>query len=244
MKKLLILVLIILLIIMVFFTISKGITIGDFQILSASQIGEKNAQLTTEIANAQELIKKQYPEKKEELSNSITDLLAKKEEYFKLAKLSSDKEITKANTEETYLIEFLWTRIGNHATSKGVNLAMNVDRSDAGENIKDLAITAKGYYVGIMDFVSSLENDDKLNFKIENFRLVKAEGNDNPQGDDNLLVATFNVKGVRIKIENVTATASNQQETQEQNNVEQPANTTDTTKLDQTTGVVDNILAP
>lgn len=239
MKKILISILIVLLIVLTGFTIFKGISIGNFTVLSASQINDKNTQLTSEIEIAQQLLKKNYPETKEKLSSSISDLLNKKEEYFKLAKLSSEKEITKANTEETYLIEFLWTRIGNHATSKGVNLTIDVKSGDAGDQmVKNLTITAKGYYVGIMDFVSSLENDDKLNFKIENFKLVQ---------ENQLLTATFNVRGIRIKTEKVANTTSDnttkaQQDTNQTTNT---MNTTeDTSKFNQLTGAVDNTLAP
>ncbi len=236
MKKILISILIVLLIVLTGFTIFKGISIGNFKVLSASQINDKNTQLTAEIEIAQQLLKKNYPETKEKLASSISDLLSKKEEYFKLAKLSSDKEITKANTEETYLIEFLWARIGNHATSKGVNLTIDVKTGDAGDPmVKNLTITAKGYYVGIMDFVSSLENDDKLNFKIENFKLVQ---------EDELLTATFNVRGIRIKTENVTNTTSDNT-AQSQDDTTQTTNTTeDTSKFNQLTGAVDNSLAP
>lgn len=236
MKKILISILIVLLIVLTGFTIFKGISIGNFKVLSASQINDKNTQLTAEIEIAQQLLKKNYPETKEKLASSISDLLSKKEEYFKLAKLSSDKEITKANTEETYLIEFLWARIGNHATSKGVNLTIDVKTGDAGDPmVKNLTITAKGYYVGIMDFVSSLENDDKLNFKIENFKLVQ---------EDELLTATFNVRGIRIKTENVTNTTSDNT-AQSQDDTTQITNTTeDTSKFNQLTGAVDNSLAP
>lgn len=236
MKKILISILIVLLIVLTGFTIFKGISIGNFKVLSASQINDKNTQLTAEIEIAQQLLKKNYPETKEKLASSISDLLSKKEEYFKLAKLSSDKEITKANTEETYLIEFLWARIGNHATSKGVNLTIDVKTGDAGDPmVKNLTITAKGYYVGIMDFVSSLENDDKLNFKIENFKLVQ---------EDELLTATFNVRGIRIKTENVTNTTSDNT-AQSQDDTTQTTNTTeDTSKFNQLTGAVDNTLAP
>lgn len=236
MKKILISILIVLLIVLTGFTIFKGISIGNFKVLSASQINDKNTQLTVEIEIAQQLLKKNYPETKEKLASSISDLLSKKEEYFKLAKLSSDKEITKANTEETYLIEFLWARIGNHATSKGVNLTIDVKTGDAGDPmVKNLTITAKGYYVGIMDFVSSLENDDKLNFKIENFKLVQ---------EDELLTATFNVRGIRIKTENVTNTTSDNT-AQSQDDTTQTSNTTeDTSKFNQLTGAVDSTLAP
>lgn len=236
MKKILISILIVLLIVLTGFTIFKGISIGNFKVLSVSKINDKNTQLTAEIEIAQQLLKKNYPETKEKLASSISDLLSKKEEYFKLAKLSSDKEITKANTEETYLIEFLWARIGNHATSKGVNLTIDVKTGDAGDPmVKNLTITAKGYYVGIMDFVSSLENDDKLNFKIENFKLVQ---------EDELLTATFNVRGIRIKTENVTNTTSDNT-AQSQDDTTQTTNTTeDTGKFNQLTGAVDNTLAP
>ena len=101
--------------------------------------------------------------------------------------------------------------------------------------VKNLTITAKGYYVGIMDFVSSLENDDKLNFKIENFKLVQ---------EDELLTATFNVRGIRIKTENVTNTTSDNT-AQSQDDTTQTTNTTeDTSKFNQLTGAVDNTLAP
>lgn len=239
MKKVLISILIVLLIVLAYVTILEGLNVGEFKILSVKEIVDANDQLDSEIQKAQSLLKINYPSKKEELSSSVTDLLGKKEEYFKVAKLSSDKEITKANTEETYYIEYLWTRIGNHATSKGVNLTIDVKTGDTGEaNVKNLTITAKGYYVGIMNFVSSLENDDKLNFKIENFNLVQ---------EGELLTATFNVRGIRIKTENITvpsSTTTTTQETDTTNTTSNNTTTEDTSKLNQLTGAVDNTLAP
>lgn len=236
MKKVLISVLILLLVVLAYFTIVNGINVGNLEIPSAKNIVDKNNELDTEIQKAQTLLKIDYPAKKEELSTSVSDLLNKKEEYFKIAKLSSDKEITKANTEETYLIEFLWTRIGNHATSKGVNLTIDVKAGDAGDaSIKNLKITAKGYYVGIMDFVSSLENDDKLNFKIEDFNLVQ---------EGELLSATFNVRGIRIKTENTTVSTTTENSTTTDNQNNENQTTENTSKLNQATGAVDSVLAP
>lgn len=238
MKKVLISILIVLLLVLAYFAIFNGLSFANIKILSVEEIIQANDDLTNNIEQANSLLKKDYPSKKEELSTSVTDLLNKKEEYFKLAKISSDKEITKANTEETYLIEYLWTRIGNHATSKGVNLKLDVNTGDAGEaDVKNLSITAKGYYVGIMDFVSALENDDKLNFKIENFKMVQ---------EGELLSATFIVRSVRIKTE--ATTSSDTTQTQEiQNNDENATNegtTNDGSNFDQLTGAVDDVLAP
>lgn len=211
MKKLLILILTILLIVLAYFTIFEGLALGNLKILSVEEIIQANDELTNNIEQANSLLKKDYPSKKEELSASVTDLLNRKEEYFKLAKISSDKEITKANTEETYLIEYLWTRIGNHATSKGVNIEIRTGAGDVGEaNVKNLSITAKGYYVGIMDFVSILENDDKLNFKIENFKMIQ-------EGDT--LTATFIVRNIRVKDESASSgTTQTETEMQTDNN--------------------------
>lgn len=237
MKKVLISILIVLLIVLAYFAIFNGLSFANMKILSVEEIMQANDELTDNIEQAKSLLKKDYPAKKEELATSVTDLLNKKEEYFKLAKISSDKEITKANTEETYLIEYLWTRIGNHATSKGVNLRIDANQGDTGEaDIKNLLITAKGYYVGIMDFVSALENDDKLNFKIENFKMVQ---------EGELLSATFTVRNVRIKTETTSSSTAQTQETQ--NNDENTANgneQNDGSKLDQLTGTIDGALAP
>ena len=176
---------------------AKGITIGKVKILSIDQIITENDNLTKNIEEANSLLKKDYPSKKQELSNSVNTLLKQKEEYFNLAKVSTENEISKANTEETYLREYLWVRIGRQATSRGVWLKLDINTGDAGdENIKTLAFTAKGQYAQLIQFIAALEDDDKLGFKIENFKMTKS-------GSD--LVATFKVRNVRIKSESVTS---------------------------------------
>lgn len=237
MKKVLISILIVLLVILAYFAIFNGLSLANIKILSVGEIVQINNDLTDNIEQAKSLLEKDYPSKKEELSTSVSDLLNKKEEYFKLAKISTDTEITKANTEETYLIEYLWTRIGRHATSKGVNLWINVNAGDAGEaDVKNLSFTAKGYYVGIMDFISSLENDDKLNFKIENFKMVQ-------EGD--VLSATFTVRNVRIKTETTSSNMTDKQGGQNNNENTTNENTqNDGSKLNQLTGAIDDTLAP
>jgi len=238
MKKVLISILIILLIVLAYFAIFNGLSFGDIKILSVEQIIEANDKLTYDIEQTNALIKKEYPSKEGELYTSVDELLAKKDEYFTLAKVSTEGEITKANTEETYLIEYLWTRIGRHATSKGVNLKMDVNTADAGDdNIKNLGFTVTGQYIGIIQFVSQLENDDKLNFKIENFKLTGSDGN---------LTATFNVRSIRIKTEAGTTTRANDTEQDTQNDDTQNDTNTQTneSKLDQLTGAVDSALAP
>lgn len=220
MKKVLIGILIVLLIILAYFTIANGLSLGNLKILGVKQIIEQDKKLTDDIEAVNSLLKKEYPSKKASLDTSLTELLGKKEEYFTVAKLSTEGQITKANTEETYLREYLWVRVGTHATSEGVKIRMDVNSGNTGdENVKNLAFTVQGTYISIIQFISDLENDDKLNFKIENFKMTKS-------GID--LTATFNVRNIRIKAESVTATTG----TSSNNviNTQQSINTTSTTK--------------
>ena len=215
MKKIIIAVLIVLLIVLAYFTIFNGLSLGNFKILSVGEIKQANDNLTYEIEQTKVLLEKDYPTEKDELSTSITQLLEEKEKYFDMAKISTEGEITKANTEDIYLIEYLWTKVGRHATSKGVNIKMDVVSGDTNESeMKNLNFTVTGQYVGIIDFISSLENDSNLSFKIENFKMIKDEEN---------LTATFVVKNIRIKSEQVandisTTTTDNTQNTNEEAN--------------------------
>ena len=193
MKKILIAILYVLLIVLAYFAIFNGISFANVKILSVEQVVQENDNLTNSIEELKSLLKKDYASKQEGLATAVERLLQKKEEYYDLANISTENELTKANTEETYLIEYLWTRVGRHATTEGVNLKMDVNTGEAGEaNIKNLNFTVKGQYIAIIHFISALEDDDKLNFKIENFKISGSSGN---------LTATFTVRNIRIKSE-------------------------------------------
>ena len=198
MRKILIAVLLVLLIVLAYFTIFQGISIGSFQILSTQGIIELNDNLTTEINEANIKIKSDLQNKKTELSDNVSVLLENKESYYNLANVSTESEINKANTQEVYKIEYLWLRIGRHARTEGVNFRMDVLSGDAGDStVKNINFTVTGQYAGIIEFISALENDSELEFRIENFHLL-------PDGEN--LQATFNVTGIRIDLENTTTT--------------------------------------
>lgn len=201
MRKLLISILLILLIVLAYFTIFEGIAIGDFEILSTSGIVELNDDLTTKIEEANRKIKSDLQAKKTELQQNIDTLLENKQSYYDLANVSTESEINEASTEETYTYEYLSIRIGRYARTEGVNLTMNVMTGDA--VTKKLDFTVVGQYFAIMDFISALEDDSELGFRIEDFHMTPSSG-------DNLQ-ATFNVTGVRIKIENTTSSVNNTQ---------------------------------
>ena len=187
MRKILIGILTILLIVMAVLVITKGLTIGNFKILSVKQIIEGNDKLTAEISETEKLIRSNYPTELETLDSTVSSLLAAKEEYQDLADVSTKSEINKATTVETYTVEFLWTRLGRHATAEGVYLSY----TPTNDSIK---FTVSGDYIPILSFVSAIENDSKLGFRIENFKLI-------PGGNN--LQATFETRNINIKTEGV-----------------------------------------
>lgn len=187
MRRILIGILTILLIVMAVLVITKGLTIGNFKILSVQQIIEGNDKLTAEISETEKLIGSNYPTELETLDSNVSSLLAAKEEYQDLADVSTKSEINKATTVETYTVEFLWTRLGRHATAEGVYLSYTPTNNS-------IKFTVSGDYIPILSFVSAIENDSKLGFRIENFKLI-------PGGNN--LQATFETRNINIKTEGV-----------------------------------------
>lgn len=196
MRKVLILILLILLIVLAYFTMFQGLSISTFQVLGVSQIIELNNDLTNKINETNKKIKSDLQSKKSELNQNVELLLTNKESYYKLANISTENEINKANTEEMYNIEYLWVKIGRHARKEGVNLKLDIKEGTAGDQTtKDLNFTVVGKYVGIIEFISAIEEDSELNFRVNDFILT-------PDGEN--LKATFNVTDIKIKLENTT----------------------------------------
>lgn len=207
MRRILIGILTILLIVMAVLVITKGLTIGNFKILSVQQIIEGNDKLTAEISETEKLIRSNYPTELETLDSNVSSLLEAKEEYQDLADVSTNSEINKATTVETYTVEFLWTRLGRHATAEGVYLSYTPTNNS-------IKFTVSGDYIPILSFVSAIENDSKLGFRIENFKLI-------PGGNN--LQATFETRNINIKTEGVNTAVQSTTTTEST-----PTNTPDT----------------
>lgn len=220
MKKILIGILIILLIVMAYFAIFKGISLGNFNILSVKQIQAENDNLTQEISQTETLMYSSYSTKTEELDRSVQGLMTAKEEYLDLTDVSTEGEIKKATRKETYKIEYLWTRIGSHATAEGVILKLDILAGNTGEaDVKNLSFSVTGNYIAVINFVTAIEDDAELGFRIENFKILPGSDTDGRQ-------ATFTVKNVRIKQETTTsANTTNENGTNEENKAADQSNT-------------------
>ena len=101
-------------------------------------------------------------------------------------------------------MEYLWTKLGNYATEKGVNLRFEVVNGI--DNYKNLNFTLTGSYVAIIDYISAIENDTELNFTPVNFKMVNNTG-DTSQGK---LQATFTVESIPIVIEKVESNSTDE----------------------------------
>lgn len=196
MKNILLTVIAFLVVLITILTMFNGIHIGNFQILSIGQIIEKSKDLDGEIEGVNTLNNVTYKKYLSDINEKVKALLQAKTKYLDIASTSTDQEIKNANQEEAYAEEYLWSKIGNHATGNGVVLKIEVTPTGV-SNKNILSFTAQGEYMSIRDFVYALENDSDLNFTIEGFKLVKGSS-------EKSLVGTFTVADVGIKPEKTT----------------------------------------
>ena len=178
---------------------SKGLTFGNFHILSIADINDGSAELDSEIEDLNTLKNVTYKKKVDDLQTATKYLTTAKQKYLDLASVSSDEEIQEANLEQTYAMEFLWNKVGSYATKEGVTLKWDV--SSTGVNNKyTLNFTTTGSYVGVISYIYALEKDSDLAFRIENFKMTASGEN---------VTATFTVNNVAIKAETISSASSN-----------------------------------
>lgn len=232
MRKILFIIIIVLLVCMGYMFLINGFQIGNFQILSISQLEEQNKSLKQKIEDVNILIDEKYPKTMSELKQSNSNMKSSKEEYLKYTNLSSDDEIIKAMQQESYAIEFLWAKIGNHATSQGVNLKLEIASNSTGSsNLNDLRFTIQGSYIGITNFIFAIEDDTELNFRIKNFKLLPYQ--------DSILQGTFTVTDIAIQGNTSTQSITNNASTQNSNTTEN--NTVNDTTTNNTTSESQNV---
>ena len=211
-RKILMSVLTILLAVLTYFTISNGVSIGSFKALGLKGLKEQDSQIQSKVETASSLTSSEYPSKLSELNQNAKNLLSKKEEYTDLTTYSTDDQIQAANELQEYEVEYLWAEVGKYATQEGIKIKMDISTASSGgqsadgRKMYDLNFTAEGAYIGIALFLSDLQDDSFLEFKIENFALEKGESTEN-------LKATFVVKDVPIKIDNLSADTSTDSDT-------------------------------
>ncbi len=209
MKKLLMLILITLLVVLSAYITIHGFNIGKTEVLGFVQIKEKNNELDEQIQEASKLSEKDYKQAVATVESDTKKLKQQKQEYDDLA-VSQDGEESTSGQLERYEIETLWVKLGNYATSEGAVMRMDVTKgNNLAQNFYDLKFTVTGSYISITDFISDIENDSTLGFKIEEFSMIPNSENTNE------LQAKFTCKDIEIK--DVSETSKTEEETRRYN---------------------------
>ena len=227
MKKLLISLLILLLVILSGFLIFSGIGLGGFKILGITGIKSETQKLDEKIQEAGKLAEKDFKQAVSDVETNAKKLTEEKKRYESMLVTSEDGTVSTGQIEK-YEIEALWVMLGKHATSEGVVLQMDVVKDGTVKDSYSLKFKVTGSYISIIDFISAIENDSALGFKIEEFKM-------NGSGDS--LQATFTCKNITIKdIQETTTNTENKDNTntQDQNNTN-TTNTTNTTDANNNT---------
>lgn len=224
MKKLLILILIALLLALTGIVAINGVEIGNLEILGIKGIQDKSAKLDEKIQEAGKLAQKDFQQAVKDVEDNSEKLKNTKQEYEEMTAVSSASDVESAAQLETYEIETLWVKLGNHATNEGTTMKMDVTKgSNTTQNTYNLNFTVNGSYISITDFISDIENDETLGFKIEEFKMV-------PSGSDSNLQATFVCKDIAIKeITETTPINTNTSNTTNGTNTTNSTNTTSNT---------------
>lgn len=229
MKKLLISILIALLLILSIFIALNGLNIGKLEILGIKGIGQKNSELDQKIQQATQLSSIDYQKAVDEVEENSKKLTEEKKNYEELALLNTDAEGQATAQIQKYEVEALWVKLGNHATSEGATMKMDIVKGNSTtENVYDLNFTVNGSYISIIDFISDIENDSTLGFKIENFKM---------SGSGDSLQATFVCKEITIIDVNAgqVATVTDTNNTTNNSNTTNTDNTSNTTNTTNTT---------
>lgn len=234
MKKLLISILIALLLILSIFIALNGLNIGKLEILGIKGIGQKNSELDQKIQQATQLSSIDYQKAVDEVEENSKKLTEEKKNYEELALLNTDAEGQVTAQIQKYEVEALWVKLGNHATSEGATIKMDIVKGNStAENVYDLNFTVNGSYISIIDFISDIENDSTLGFKIENFKM---------SGSGDSLQATFTCKEItiidvnqsQVVTDTDTNTTTNTTNTTNTNNTSNTTNTNNTSNVTNT----------
>lgn len=221
MKKLLMLILIGLLIVLSIFIVLNGFEIGNVQVLSYTGIQTQNKELDEKIQQASKLAEKDYKQAISNVQENSKKLQQEKKEYEDMVTISAEGDVQAANQIQRYEVETLWVKLGNHATSEGAVLRIDIVKgSNNTSDTYNLNFTVTGSYISITDFISAIENDSTLGFKIEEFKMI-------PTGTEGELKATFVCKDIAIK--DVIETSNPSLGTENTNNITNTTNDTNST---------------
>lgn len=222
MRKVLISILVALMLIGSCFFMVNGL--AKMNIKGAKGIDEKNTEVENKISELSNVISVTYAGAEAELKQASNKLIDSKTEYENQAALSNSNNSSYASKLETYDIDYLWTKLGNYAKDENVVIKIEVTSGSASSNLYNLNFTVTGTYVGTTDFIYDIENDSKLGFKIDSFKMIAGSGTE--------VVGSFVCQDIPISvgsIENSAEETTDKNSTTNANNTSSKTNTTNST---------------
>ena len=202
--------------------------------------------------NVQELdlaVSSKMPNKKRMLASSIEQYETTKAEYESVvaqySSMSAAQILADELSKDIYDVDFLWTIVGNYATEEGVNLRFDVTKNTTSPEsyannskdyvVCDLKFSVTGSYIHLTDFIYDIEDDDRLNFEINDFNMKVNEN----ATENEPLNATFVVYSIKLNstnlIENYSVVSETNLENKENTNTNNNTNTTNSAKTTNTT---------
>ena len=233
MKKLLISILIAVTACGTVWVVLRGIQIGNFAILGMREIKAEDTELEEKITEATELVSSKYPNSISKINNDIKKMKAEKQKYDDMVVTSTESEIATAIQSQNYTIDKLWARIGTLATDEGLDAKFVLKKGtlEAAEgddfDYYTIEFEVTGSYVGVSLYISDLEEDSELGFKIENFKMTPVDGGANVK-------ATFVTNDIAIQGIKEMEEKSQTDETKEEGKEGKEENTTNTTNTNET----------
>lgn len=204
MKKTLISIIGVILLILVCVSAFNGISIGKLSVYSVKNIKEQSLNLDKKIEEANTEINQNYAKSLADIKTATTNLENVKKEYEDKVGLNGEIGITQI---EKYKIEYLWGILGGYSTSEGTLVDLDIKETSI-ENTYNINFTVYGSYVGITDFLYDIENDDELNYRVKNFKIVPSSTTTKTTADNevtevntNTLKATFVVENIIINFD-------------------------------------------
>lgn len=192
MRKVIFAILAVVLLIFTGFVIYRGTNIGKFEVWGVKQINEENDAIDAANADLGTLVNVSYPDAVTKLTNSGETMEETKREYEEQVAIASSSR-SYLQTEK-YKPEFLWTKIGNYGKDFKVTPKMQISSGSTNE-VYNVTISAVGKYANIASFIYAIENDSRLGFKIEDFKMVSTT--------DGQVEGTFTCKEIRIDLKSL-----------------------------------------
>lgn len=242
MKRLITFICLFIIIFVGYYFINNGFEGSIINIASYDKIESKSEALTKKLASYDKKNQEEYETAVTNLNSSIKTYKDSKAKYETIVEeladyLNKDEDEVNETIEEIiysdkekYKVDFLLVTLGDYGEKEGVDVVYQLTTSSTTDPnsstlnyfLADLKFTVTGQYMDVANFISDLENDEKLKWEISGF----AMGNGGSGG----VSAMFTIKDVPIDsesyLESKVAQDGNAQG-QSSDSTQNPANASD-----------------